>query len=191
MIAIGLLFVRMLGDRFKSPRQLEVEQSKILSDFFAPTPLNNNFHQAHNVMLVHAGWPRYSHGSCIVCPLALSRRAFPLKLNSRRLARLGCTRSSTTASGLSLAEPAGSAGRLPRGVCLGDCHQVAEALATDLVDDVVVVAHPTALEMSQPCIGLGGGSAQAAALLANGMGNTVTASGPRPRLRSGRNSAHC
>jgi hypothetical protein len=25
MIAIGLLFVRMLGDRFKSPRQLEVE----------------------------------------------------------------------------------------------------------------------------------------------------------------------
>jgi len=33
--------------------------------------------------------------------------------------------------------------------------------------------------------------AVAAALLANGMGNTVTASGPRPRLRSGRNTAHC
>ena len=29
------------------------------------------------------------------------------------------------------------------------------------------------------------------ALLANGMGNTGTASGPRPRLRSGRSSAHC
>src|SRR5262249_7117660 len=28
-------------------------------------------------------------------------------------------------------------------------------------------------------------------LLASGMGDTVTASGPRPRLRSGRNSAHC
>jgi hypothetical protein len=33
--------------------------------------------------------------------------------------------------------------------------------------------------------------AVAAALLASGMGNIVTASGPRPRLRSGRNSAHC
>jgi hypothetical protein len=33
--------------------------------------------------------------------------------------------------------------------------------------------------------------AVAAALPANGMGNTVTASGPRPRLRSGRNSARC
>jgi hypothetical protein len=33
--------------------------------------------------------------------------------------------------------------------------------------------------------------AVAAGLLANGMGNTVTASGPRPRLRSGRNSTHC
>ena len=31
--------------------------------------------------------------------------------------------------------------------------------------------------------------AVAAALLANGMGNTVTASGPRPRLRSGRSLA--
>src|SRR5262245_25241969 len=30
-----------------------------------------------------------------------------------------------------------------------------------------------------------------AALLVSEMGNTVTASGPRPRLRSGRNSAHC
>jgi hypothetical protein len=28
-------------------------------------------------------------------------------------------------------------------------------------------------------------------LLASGMGNTVTASGPRPRLQSGGNSAHC
>jgi hypothetical protein len=33
--------------------------------------------------------------------------------------------------------------------------------------------------------------AVAAALLANGTGNIVTASVPRPRLRSGRNSAHC
>jgi hypothetical protein len=33
--------------------------------------------------------------------------------------------------------------------------------------------------------------AVAAGLLANGMGNTVMASGPRPRLRSGRNSTHC
>jgi len=33
--------------------------------------------------------------------------------------------------------------------------------------------------------------AVAAGLLANGMGNTVTASGPRPRLRSGGDSAHC
>src|SRR5262249_9117119 len=33
--------------------------------------------------------------------------------------------------------------------------------------------------------------AVAAALLASGMGNTVTASGPRPRLRSRRNSAYC
>jgi len=31
----------------------------------------------------------------------------------------------------------------------------------------------------------------AAALLASGMGNTATASGPRPRLRSGRSSAGC
>jgi len=31
----------------------------------------------------------------------------------------------------------------------------------------------------------------AAGPLANGMGNTVTASGPRPRLRSSGNSAHC
>src|SRR5262249_29786888 len=31
----------------------------------------------------------------------------------------------------------------------------------------------------------------AAALLASGMGNTATASGPRPRLRSGRSSARC
>ena len=30
-----------------------------------------------------------------------------------------------------------------------------------------------------------------AALLVSAMGNTVTASGPRPRLQSGRNSAHC
>jgi hypothetical protein len=28
-------------------------------------------------------------------------------------------------------------------------------------------------------------------LLVSGMGNTVTASGRRPRLRSGKNSAHC
>jgi hypothetical protein len=33
--------------------------------------------------------------------------------------------------------------------------------------------------------------AVAAALLASGMGNTATASGPRPRLRSSGNSAHC
>jgi len=33
--------------------------------------------------------------------------------------------------------------------------------------------------------------AVAAALLASAMGNTGTASGPRPRLRSGRNLAHC
>jgi len=33
--------------------------------------------------------------------------------------------------------------------------------------------------------------AVAAALLASGMGNTVMASGPRPRLRSGGNSVHC
>jgi hypothetical protein len=33
--------------------------------------------------------------------------------------------------------------------------------------------------------------AVAAALLASGMGNTARASGPRPRLRSSRNSAHC
>ena len=58
---------------------------------------------------------------------------------------------------------------------VGDCHQVAEALAADLVD--VDVAHPTALEMSQPCIGLGGGSAQAAALLASATDNTVMVRG--------------
>ena len=33
--------------------------------------------------------------------------------------------------------------------------------------------------------------AVAAALLASGMGNTVTASGPRPRSRSSGNSVHC
>jgi len=33
--------------------------------------------------------------------------------------------------------------------------------------------------------------AVAAALLASGTDNTVTASGPRPRLRSSGNSAHC
>jgi len=33
--------------------------------------------------------------------------------------------------------------------------------------------------------------AVAAVLLANGMGNTATANGPKPRLQSGRNSAHC
>jgi hypothetical protein len=31
----------------------------------------------------------------------------------------------------------------------------------------------------------------AAALLASAMGNTVMATGPRPRLRSSGNSAHC
>src|ERR1700738_4401701 len=38
--------------------------------------------------------------------------------------------------------------------------------------------------------GYNNGASAAAALLANGMGNTVTASGPRPQLRSSRNSAH-
>jgi hypothetical protein len=38
--------------------------------------------------------------------------------------------------------------------------------------------------------GYNNGASGAAALLANGMGNTVTASGPRPQLRSSRNSAH-
>jgi len=51
-------------------------------------------------------------------------------------------------------------------------------------------ALPVASRRKRAVVGCTAAQAVAAALLESGMGNTVTASGPRPRLRNGRNSAH-
>jgi hypothetical protein len=59
--------------------------------------------------------------------------------------------------------------------------------ASSLRLDIGVLVIKTPLGQQK---GYNNGASGAAALLANGMGNTVTASGSRPQLRSSRNSAH-